>query len=173
MARKLWDLSASYQPLNTGTGICLSFCNALVIFLTLPPAFKSFSLWRCRDRCVIRYFMFSLLSQPFSVLRRWSFGKRIRRSVAKNEDNWMITVRQSLVQSHFAVQSYPKEESGLICLISTGGFSLRSLGTNFATHIDQEWCKHFQWTEIYLDCSSTFTDNSGICHAWLLLCSAS
>lgn len=58
----------------------------------------------------------------------------MRRSVAKNKDNWMITVRQSLVQSHFAVQSYPKEECGPICLISMGSFSLRSgaLRTNFA-----------------------------------------
>lgn len=152
---------------------CLFFWSALVIFLTLQPAFKTFSLWRCTDRCVIRYFMFSQLSQPSPVLRKWSFGKRMR-SVAKNKDNWMITVRRSLVQSHFAVQSYPKEECGPICPISMGSFSLRSgaLGTNFA--ISWSWMMQaLPMSRALLGYSSTFTDNLDICHLWLLLDCAS
>lgn len=114
----LWTLAQKYV-----FSFELPCTKSLVTFMTLPPAFKPFSPGKCTDRCIIRHFMFSQLSWPSPSPGSWSLGKRISRSVAKNDDNLMMIVSQSLVQFLFADQSYPKEESGLIYLISTGSFS--------------------------------------------------
>lgn len=113
----LWTLARKYV-------FCfeLSCAQSLLIIMTLLPAFEPVSPGKCTDRCVVRHFLFSQLSQP-SLSQSWSLWKRISRRIAKNYDNLMIIVSQSVVQFVCANQSYPKDISSLIYLMSTGSFS--------------------------------------------------
>lgn len=86
----------------------LCYAKSLLIFMMLPAAWEPVSPGKLIDRHEIKHLVFSQLSWSFPSPGSRSPGKRISRSVAKNDDN-TTTTSQSLVQFHFTNQSYTKE----------------------------------------------------------------